>query len=261
MPGPAEDPFSGLAARYLSAGASLRRMVRHSLVDRQLAGHLTEPPAHIADVGGGAGHQSIPLARRGYEVTILDPSSTMLHEARSGLAGEEERVRRRVQPVEGYGERAAEILGEEVFDAVLCHGVLMYLEDPRPLVRSLAAAARPGAMVSVLAKNASALAMRPALEGRYGDALASLGANRDPGRLGAVTRGDTVEGLFETFGEAGIEAVRWYGVRVFTDHLDDSMPGADLPNILRLEWEAGRRDPYRSVARLIHAVGRKSSRQ
>jgi hypothetical protein len=27
--------------------------------------------------------------------------------------------------------------------------------------------------------------------------------------------------------------------------------------VLDLEWEAGRRDPYRSVARLIHLVGRK----
>ena len=31
----------------------------------------------------------------------------------------------------------------------------------------------------------------------------------------------------------------------------------DLPEVLELEWEAGRRDPYRSVARLIHLVGRK----
>jgi len=159
--------------------------------------------------------------------------------------------------VEGTGERAPETLGGETFDAVLCHGVLMYLEDPRPMIHALSALPRPGGIVSVLAKNATALAMRPALEGRYQDALTSLKVERDRGRLGVITRGDTVEDLYGAFRENDVEALRWYGVRVFTDHLGERMPGADLPEVLELEWEAGLREPYRSVARLIHLLGRK----
>ena len=83
--------------------------------------------------------------------------------------------------VEGTGERARETLGGESFDAVLCHGVLMYLEDPRPMIHALSALLRPGGVVSVLAKNAAALAMRPALEGRYQDALFSLKVERNRG--------------------------------------------------------------------------------
>jgi S-adenosylmethionine-dependent methyltransferase len=108
-----------------------------------------------------------------------------------------------------------------------------------------------------VADPSSILAMRPALEGRYQDALYSLKAERDRGRLGVVTRGDTVDGLYGTFREAGLESLRWYGIRVFTDHLGDTMPCEDLPGVLELEWEAGRREPYRSVARLIHLLGRK----
>ncbi|HJQ30073.1 MAG TPA: methyltransferase, partial [Rubrobacter sp.] len=201
--------------------------------------------------------QAIPLSRKGYEVTILDPSPKMLAEARRRLALEDEEVRPRVRLVEGTGERARETLDGETFDAVLCHGVLMYLEDPRPMIHALSTLLRPGGILSVLAKNAAALALRPALESRYNDALTSLKADRDRGRLGVVTRGDTVEDLHEAFREAGIEPVRWYGVRVFTDHLGDRMPGEDLPEVLELEWEAGRREPYRSVARLVHLVGRK----
>jgi S-adenosylmethionine-dependent methyltransferase len=182
----------------------------------------------------------------------------MLAEARRRLALEDEDVRRRVRLVEGDGERAHETLDGDTFDAVLCrHGVLMYLEDPRPMIRALSALLLPGGVVSILTKNASALAVRPALEGRYRDALSSLKADRDQGRLGVVTRGDTVEDLYEAFREAGVEAVQWYGVRVFTDHLGNRMPGGNLPEVLELEWEAGRREPYRSVARLIHLVGRK----
>jgi S-adenosylmethionine-dependent methyltransferase len=43
----------------------------------------------------------------------------------------------------------------------------------------------------------------------------------------------------------------------FADHFGKSMPGDDLPEMLELGWEAGKREPYRSVARLIHVVGRK----
>ena len=251
------DPFAGLAAGYNSSGGTLRRVVRHELVDRALAEHLPDPPARIVDVGGGAGQQSIRLAHEGYEVTILDPSSEMIAEARRRLELEDEDVRRRVRLVEAEGEHAHEVLGGETFDAALCHGVLMYLENPRPMIQALSTLASSGGIVSVLTKNASALAARPAIEGRYRDALSALKSDRDRGRLGVMTRGDTVDGLSEAFAEAGLAVERWYGVRVFADHLGDGMPGDDLPEILELEWEAGKREPYRSVARLIHVVGRK----
>ena len=251
------DPFAKLAAGYNSSGGTLRRVVRHELVDRALAEHLSGPPARIVDVGGGAGQQSIRLARKGYEVTILDPSPEMLDEARRRLASEDEDVHRRVRLVEGEGERGHEVLGGEKFDAVLCHGVLMYLEDAWPMIQGLSTLAPSGGIVSVLTKNASALAVRPALEGRYRDALSALKTDRDRGRLGVITRGDTVEGLSEAFAEAGLTVEHWYGVRVFADHLGHSMPGEDLSEILVLEWEAGKREPYRSVARLIHMVGRR----
>ena len=250
-----KDPFAGLAAGYNSSGGTLRRVVRHELVDHGLSEHLPGLPARIVDVGGGAGQQSIRLARRGYEVTILDPSAEMLDEARRRLAHED--VRGRMRLVRGTGERASEVLGGETFDTVLCHGVLMYLDDARIMIQALSALARSEGIVSVLTKNASALAARPALEGRYRDALSALETDRDRGRLGVMTRGDTVEGLSEAFAEAGLIVECWYGVRVFSDHLGDGTPGKDLPEILELEWEAGKREPYRSVARLIHVVGRK----
>lgn len=251
------DPFSALAGRYNASGGTLRQVVRHTLVDRQLREHLSGPPARIVDVGGGAGQQAIPLARTGYEVAILDPSPKMLAEAERRLEPEGGEVRERVWLVEGYGERAREVLGGETFDAALCHGVLMYLDEPRTMIRALSDLTRPGGVVSVLAKNAAALAARPALEGRYHDALNVLRADQDRGRMGVVTRGDTVESVRSAFEEAGLEFVGWYGLRVFIDHLGDAMPGEDLPEILELEWEAGGREPYRSVARLIHVVGKK----
>lgn len=103
------------------------------------------------------------------------------------------------------------------------------------------------------------MAVRPALVGRYEDALAALDADRDLGHLGAVPRGDTIAGLRGLFEKAGAEPVRSYGVRVFTDHLGDHPSDASLPDVLRREEEASRRDPYRSVAGLIHLIGTKAT--
>ena len=74
-----------------------------------------------------------------------------------------------------------------------------------------------------------------------------------------MTRGDTVAGLSKLFQKVGIETVQWYGVRALTDHLGDRPPSTNLQEIMQLEWEVGRRDPYRQIARLIHLFGRKSS--
>ena len=253
------DPFATLARRYLASGDALRQIVRHALVARALEAHLPDPPARILDVGGGAGQQAMPLAERGYEVTILDPSQTMLDEARSRLAEEEADTQGRVHLVEGVGEDATRIFGPESFDAVLCHGVLMYLDEPRTMVAAISSVARPGGAVSILAKNSAVLAMRPALEGRYADAQAALDSDRDLGGLGVVTRGDTIETLTAAFEASGLTREAWYGVRVFTDHLGDAMPSQNLLEILDLEWEAGMREPYRSAARLIHIIGEKTT--
>lgn len=257
----APDPVNGwspeLSERFPQQYETLRGILRQRLVSRQLGEHIKEPPARVCDVGGGAGHQAIPLARLGYEVTILDPSEEMLGKATESLVSESEPVRGRVRLVCEPGEDAPRALEGETFDAVLCHGVIMYLEDPEPLVRAMAEISRPGAIVSILTKNADALAMRPGLEGRYRVALAAFDSNQDSGRLGVLTRAHTVGEISGMLAGNGVETIRWYGVRVFADHLGGEHPGPDLADMLEAEWEAGRRDPYRGVGRMIHVVGSK----
>ena len=66
--------------------ASLRGRVRTHVIDEHLRGHMGAPPQRVVDVGGGAGDQSLPLARAGHEVTIVDPSAGMLDRAAARLA-------------------------------------------------------------------------------------------------------------------------------------------------------------------------------
>jgi SAM-dependent methyltransferase len=253
-----EDAWANLADPFVEgAYASVKGRVRTYVLHQQLLRHLPPPPASVLDVGGGAAHQSLPLARLGYDVTVLDPSPAMLAKAEARVQAEREEVRRRVRLMEAPGEQADTATGGTLFDVVLCHGVLMYVNDPGPLVAALCRCVAPGGAVSVMALNAKTLAIRPALEGRWGDALAAFDARGEVGVLGADTRGDTVEGLSELLRADAVEPEAWYGVWLFADWMDLPVETTDVTAVAEVELQAGLRDPYRQLSRVFHLVARR----
>ncbi len=261
-----DDTWAGLADQFADeAYASVKGRVRTYVLHQHLLEHLPDPPATVLDVGGGAGHQSFPLARAGYEVTLLDPSPAMMAKAEERLGELPGETRRRVTLVQADGEDAVDAVEGRRFAAVLCHGVLGYLEQPEPLVDQLCRCAAAGGVVSIMAGNAETLAVRPALERRWDDALAAFDATGEIGVLGVPTRGDTVEHLSGLMQSHGVEPVRWYGVWLFTDWLDfsgaelDRSDATQLAAMAAVELEASRRDPYRQLSRPFHLVGRKVS--
>jgi S-adenosylmethionine-dependent methyltransferase len=253
-----DDAWADLADAFVDgAYATVKGRVRTYVLHQQLLQHLPPPPATVLDVGGGAAHQSLPLARLGYDVTVLDPSAAMLAKAEARLKAEPEDVRRRVRLIEAPGEQADLATAGQLFAAVLCHGVLMYLDDPAPLVAALGRCVEPGGVVSVLALNADTLAIRPALEHRWADALAAFDASTEVGVLGTDTRGDTVDGLSELLHVNGVQAEAWYGVWLFSDWLDLPLETTDVAAVAEVELRASRRDPYRRLSRVFHLVGRR----
>ena len=222
-----DDAWAGLADQFADeAYASVKGRIRTYVLHHHLLEHLPEPPATVLDVGGGAGHQSFPLAHAGYDVTLLDPSATMLDKARRRLEGLPGEAQRRVTLLQAPGEDAVEAVAGRRFSAVLCHGVLGYLEHPEPLVDQVCQCAAPAGLVSIMSGNAKTGAVRPALERRWDDALAAFDVTREVGVLGVPTRGDTVEHLSGLLQSHGVQPLRWYGVWLFTDWLD--FGGAEL---------------------------------
>ncbi|OUS93614.1 methyltransferase [Rhodococcus sp. NCIMB 12038] len=259
-----DDSWESLADHFADeAYASVKGLVRTTVLHQQLLEHLPAPPTAVLDVGGGAGHQSFPLARAGYDVTLLDPSAAMLDKARQRLRQLPDDSRRRVTVLQADGENADEAVHGRRFAAVLCHGVLGYLDDPEPLIDQLCRCADDGGVVSIMAGNARAMAVRPALERRWDDALASFDARSEIGVLGVPTHAHTVEELSGLIRDRGIEPVRWYGVWLFVDWLDlggarlDPGDSEQVAAATAVELEAGRRDPYRQLSRIFHLVGRK----
>jgi S-adenosylmethionine-dependent methyltransferase len=82
--------------------------------------------------------------------------------------------------------------GERIGRGVLCHGVLIYLDDPAPLVDALCTLAEPGGTVSIGAKNTEVMAIRRALEGDWAAALAAFDRDRQINGLCVDTRGDNI---------------------------------------------------------------------
>ena len=259
-----DDAWAGLADQFADeAYASVKGYVRTYVMHSHLLENLPPPPASVLDVGGGAGHQSFPLAQAGYDVTLLDSSPAMLEKARRRLERLPAESRRRVTLLEAGGENADEAVGGRRFAGVLCHGVLGYQEQPEPMVDQLCRCAAVGGVVSIMTGNAKAMAVRPALERRWDDALASFDARTEIGVLGVPGRADTVEELSELVRSRGVEPVRWYGVWLFVDWLEfagaelDPSDSKQVAATAAVELEASRRDPYRQLSRVFHLVGRR----
>lgn len=304
----AAEPERGRSERFagrdpwLDRRTSLRNLVRQELVRRRLAELDLGAGATALDVGAGQGTQAIALARQGVRVVALEPDPAMRDACRAALDDEPMEVRERVELVAGalhdlppgpggdpddtdgpdsrgggptrtgdppgrYG-----LLGA-THDLVTCHGVLLYLADPRDAVARLAARVGPRGALSLLSRNASAIAVRPLLRGRWEDVEAALdeldraaAAGERPhyrNEIGVEAHGDDVEAIISWLDATGGWTHSWTGVRLASDALEVDRPApADddlLHRLVDLEERLGRSGPYRRIASLFHLVSRRTT--
>ncbi|MEI7029755.1 class I SAM-dependent methyltransferase [Streptomyces pratensis] len=242
--------------------ASLRTAVvwevLKAALDRQV-GATGRDALDVLDTGGGTGNFAVPAARLGHRVTVVDPSPNALFalERRAAEAG----VADRVQGVQGDILGLFDVVERGGFDAVLCHGVLEYVDEPAEGVRNAAEALRPSGALSLLAAGMGGAVLSRALAGHFTEARQALA---DPaGRWGEgdpVPRRFTAEQLSGLVSGAGLEVGAVHGVRVFADlvpgALVDTEPGA-MEALLKLEAAAAEQPAFHSVATQLHVLGAK----
>lgn len=243
------DHAPALADAYVRSGGS----VRFELITRSLLQELPQEPQRIVDVGGGFGRQAIMLARAGHSVVVVDFDANMLAIARDQLSSEPPEVKARVELIHGDGE-ASEILVGKDFDLACCHSVLMYQDDPAPLLATLVRLVRPGGLISIVSINTQARAMRCGLQGRWRETVASLEAGTQIDSRYFPSREHTREEITEILEACGARAKCWHGVGIFTDHLTEQLVVDEPEEVYRAEWLAGQQDPYRQVARCFHLL-------
>jgi len=189
----------------------------------------------------------------------------MLDKAQQRLQRLPAEAQRRVTLVQADGENADEAVDGRRFAAVLCHGVLGYLERPEPLVNQLCRCAAAGGVVSIMTGK------------RQGDGGA-------PGLGTAVGRRPwrrLTPGPRSGCWECRAEPTRWrnsasscgagawsqcagtgYGYSsTGSSSVEPSWTPSDSKQVAAtaaVELEASRRDPYRQLSRVFHLIGRRT---
>jgi ubiquinone/menaquinone biosynthesis C-methylase UbiE len=143
------DPHAEAMRAYYGRGEEHARLEQgHGLLEfvrtiEILSRHLPDPPARLADVGGGPGRYALWLAEHGYEVEHRDLIELHVEQLRGSLT-DEHRVSTAV------GDARALNLPDESVEAVLLLGPLYHLarrQDRLTALRSARRVVRPGAVL------------------------------------------------------------------------------------------------------------------
>jgi SAM-dependent methyltransferase len=231
-----------------------RGRVRFELLLEQVLAALPEPPARVVDAGGGTGQLAVALARRGYQVTVVDTSAAMLATCAQRAAGEGAEVGARLATVQGDAADLQALLGPASRDAAVCHDLITQVDDPAAVLAALAGVLGDGGVLSLGFANRDWLVLRAGRRGEHASAL-RLVHGRETGRPPAPAM--TLAEIEAELERAGFEPVAACGVGVFVDSGDDDPDPAGLAALVELERLVATREPYRSSARTVHVVGRR----
>ncbi|CAM5722225.1 hypothetical protein SCALM49S_03235 [Streptomyces californicus] len=126
-----------------------------------------------------------------------------------------------------------------------------------PEIRSSSAAMSSFAVPVGSSRAPDADADASGLAGDFGGALAAFDTATYTNRLGLSVRADRLDTLRGTLAGIAAPLHAWYGVRVFTDNVDNDveLPADEMERVLLREDRAGRTDPYRGVVALLHLCG------
>lgn len=218
-----------------------------------------ETERRALDAGGGTGALALRLAAEGWRTDVLDSSTAML--ALASVAARRAGHSNQLSLHEGDAARLGEIFAPATFDLVACHNVLEYVEDPSAVVRSVAAAARRGGLVSLLARNRAGEALRAAVKAQDLDAArrALTAAAVKESLYGGPAKLFGPEPLRALAFDAGLEVLATRGVRVVADYLPASLSNTedDYRRLLDFELTLGARTDFAAVARYTQLVARR----
>lgn len=212
------------------------------------------------DLGCGTGATAVRLAQLGLQVTLLDTSPAMLDLAQRGAqeAGVAEKITLKL----GDAAQLANLFTTELFNVILCHNVLEYVDDPNAVLCGAARVMQgPSAILSLLVRNQAGEVLKAAIQsGDLAAAENNLTAEWTHESLyGGNVRLFTADGIESMLQMASLTIAAKRGVRVIADYLPQRISrDAEYKRIFELEAKLGKLPEFAAVARYTHCLLRRS---
>ncbi|MGH9741509.1 MAG: methyltransferase domain-containing protein [Candidatus Acidiferrum sp.] len=216
-------------------------------------------PLRALDLGGGTGAMSVRLARKEFQVVLLDSSEEMLGIARkeAGAAG----VAEQISFCRADAAQLQELFEAESFDIVVCHNLLEYVADPTAIVRGIASILRKNAVVSLLLRNRAGEVLKASIKSPDWElAKNNLSAEKVVDSLyGKPVRVFDPADVVQMIANANLDAVAEHGVRVFSDYRHAVDPNDETyRQLLELELILGARPEFAAIARYVQIIAQHS---
>ncbi|MGH1371860.1 MAG: methyltransferase domain-containing protein [Cellvibrionaceae bacterium] len=214
----------------------------------------TRRELNILDAGGGQGQFSLSLAAQGHRLTICDISGEMLSLAKKNAEqlGVTERVTFIHGPIQSYCEAH-----QQQFDLVLCHAVLEWVVEPQALLQVLVGSLKEQGYLSLTYYNVNSIKMKNLLRTNFKKVL----DDDYQGYRGSLTPTfpRAPEEVGEWFSSLPLERLCESGIRCFHDYiLEPDHRLVEPDQQLALELRLSSQEPWRSLARYIHVLSKRS---
>ncbi|WP_122033502.1 tRNA uridine 5-oxyacetic acid(34) methyltransferase CmoM [Aliivibrio sp. EL58] len=206
-------------------------------------------PLSILDAGGGIGQVSQQMAKLGHLVTLCDISSEMLKLAKesvqdNGLLAQYQFIHSAVQEIEQHKVGKVDIL--------LFHAVMEWLDDPKTALDTLLQQVKPGGYASIMFYNHHGLVLKNVICGNIPHVLDGM-PHRKRFKL-QPQKGLMPHDVYQWIEDAGYEIEGKSGIRSFHDYIGNMeyMGDYQIEDVLKLEEQLCRQEPYLSLGRYIH---------
>jgi len=208
----------------------------------------------VLDAGGGLGQMSQKIAQRGHQITLCDLSSEMLKLAKVDI--EKNGLLDRYQLVHSPAQEIGQHLGQPA-DMLLFHAVMEWLADPKDALEKVLEQVRPGGIASIMFYNHHGLVLKNVICGNIPHVLEGM-PHRRRFKL-QPQKGLKPEEVYQWIEDSGFEICGKSGIRSFHDYIGNMeyMGDYQYEDVLELERQLCRQEPYLSLGRYIHVWAKK----
>ena len=206
-------------------------------------------PLRVLDAAGGNGINTFFLAVLGHHVTLFDSDQEMLGQAHQWLMNSG--LLNRAQLVQGRLEDISMCFPSALFDLILCHHVIEYLDDYPSVLRTLHALSVPGGALDLVTLNPVSEVIRAIVFQRdpvlAESKLTDLNYNA---RWFGQARVYPFEKVVADAQRSGWSMQSFRAIRVLADYIAENEYDADKEQaILQLEQRLSEIEPYRRFGR------------